>query len=48
VLLPCSQDDLVIDVGNVHDKDHLKLEVVGQYATNDIGRDIISGMAQVL
>lgn len=38
---------LVIDVCNVHNKVDIKLEVVAHDAPNDIGADIVSGMAQM-
>ena len=45
MLLSCGQDDFVVHVGDVHDKVHVKLEVVLQNAANDIGRNIVAGMA---
>jgi len=44
MLLSCGQDDLVVHIGNVHDKVDVKLEVVLQNAANDIGGDVVTGV----
>ena len=38
---------LVIDIGNVHHKAHVVLEIISQYPPQDIGADIVSRVAQV-
>lgn len=38
---------LVIDIGDVHDKLHVELEVIPENSTQDIGTDIVPGVAQM-
>lgn len=47
VSLPAAQDDLVIDIGNIHNEFDMETKIVSQYAPNDICCDIISCMTQV-
>lgn len=39
------QTYLVVDVGNVHDKVDIVTKVVHENAPDDIGRDVVSGVA---
>lgn len=45
--LPSPENDLVIDVGGVHNKLDIKVEIVSKNTTNDVCGDIVSGMTQV-
>jgi hypothetical protein len=45
--LPPSQNDLVINVGDVHNESNLKVEIISQDTSDDIGGDIVAGVAQM-
>ena len=47
VLLATTENDLIIDIGNIHDKMYVEFEVVAENATNDIGRNVIPRMAKM-
>jgi hypothetical protein len=47
VLLATLENDLVVDVGRIHDELDTKAEVVLHDASDDVGRDVVLCMAQM-
>lgn len=45
--LSSAQNDLVVDIGGVHNELDIEVEIVPQNATNDVCGDIVSRMAQM-
>ena len=43
----CSVDDLVIDIGDVHTVKYVVVEVVRQHATQNVERDVGTGVTHV-
>jgi hypothetical protein len=45
--LPPSQNDLVINVGDVHDESDMEVEIISQDTSDDVGGDIVASVAQM-